>query len=298
MFTQRKRFLVTAGRFNLELDARTLIMGIMNLTADSFSGDGLLKNSTRSLVIKKALGLAQDMARNGADIIDIGAESSRPGAKPISIEEELRRIVPVLQLLSKRINKPISVDTYKPQVAQVAIEAGASIINYILTSDARTTQEISRLCARKKRALILMHMRGVPATMQEFSSYRSLIGDIKRELKQAISVALKAGLPFKNIIIDPGIGFAKTAQQNLQILNQLKDFADLKRPILIGVSRKSFIGKVLNLDEKSRLFGTAASVALAIAGGAHIVRVHDVSQMHQVATMTDAIIKKYYVRVS
>lgn len=293
-----KPFVVGAGRFRLQLGKRTLIMGIINLTADSFSGDGLLKNNLNcSLAMGEALAVARRMKACGADIIDLGAESTRPGSQSMSVKEELSRVIPLVKRMSQCLAIPISVDTYKPQVAQEAIEAGASIINHIMTSDKEATREIASCCARKKRALILMHIRGRPFNMQELTNYRSLIAEIKSELKRAIRIALKAGLPFKNIIIDPGIGFAKTARQNLEILRHLSEFATLKRPLLVGVSRKSFIGKVLNLDVDKRIFGSAASVALAIAGGAHMVRVHDVAEMYQVVKMTDAIVDPSRLRV-
>ncbi|MEW6008410.1 MAG: dihydropteroate synthase [Candidatus Omnitrophota bacterium] len=288
---KRKSFIVPAGKFALELGSRTLIMGIINITTDSFSKDGLLKNINNcSLVSRSALDLAKKMKASGADIIDIGAESTRPGAKPISAREELKRLIPVIESIDNQLHIPISVDTYKSEVATKVIEAGASIINNIKACDAKINRKIATLCAKKNKALIIMHMRGVPLNMQQYTKYGSLISDIKNELKKAIAVAKQAGLSFKNIIIDPGIGFAKTLSQNLEIIKRLAEFASLGRPILIGVSRKSFIGKVLNLDEKNRLFGTAASVALAIANGAHIVRVHDVREMQQVAHLTDAIL--------
>lgn len=279
------------GRFNLQLGLYPLIMGIINLTVDSFSQDGLLKGRVRrSLLAEKALRLARKMLREGANLIDIGAESTRPGARPISVKEELSRIIPAVTKISDHLDIPISVDTYKPEVAQAAIEAGASIINNIMGTNPKFNVKIAKICAKGGAGLVLMHIKGKPATMQRRIRYKSLIVDIIASLKRAINCAREAGLNSKSIIIDPGIGFGKTAGDNLEIINRLSEFASLRRPILIGVSRKSFIGKVLNRDEKQRLFGTAASVSLAVANGAHILRVHDVSQMYDVARMSGAIV--------
>lgn len=290
-FPKREQFTVGAGKFNLQLGKRTFIMGIINLTESSFSQDGLLKNNaSRSLAISKALCLARRMAKLGADIIDIGAESTRPGAKPVSLKEELARIVPAVKKIVRQVDIPISVDTYKPEVAQAAIDAGASIINNVFGTHSEYNGPLAKICAKKNRCLIIMHIRGTPVDMQKHTKYRSLIQDIKAELKVAVSCAVNAGLDSRNIIIDPGIGFAKTLNQNLQIISRIDEFKCLDRPILVGMSRKSFIGKLLNLDVGDRIFGTAASVAAAIAYGAHIVRVHEVGEMRQVACISDAIL--------
>ena len=287
----RKQFSVRAGKFNLHLGKRTFLMGIVNLTEDSFSQDGLLKgNTARSLAIKKAVHLARQMENQGADIIDIGAESTRPGSRPISISEEIARLIPTIKKITAQIGIPISVDTYKSEVAKEAIDAGASIINNVFGTKAQYNSKLAQICAKKNTALIIMHIRGMPLDMQKQTKYKSLISEIIKDLKAAITCALDAGLDSRNIIVDPGIGFAKTLNQNLEIINRLNEFESLKKPILIGLSRKSFIGKLLNLDVKNRIFGTAASVAFAIACGCHIVRVHDVGQMRQVACVSDAIL--------
>jgi dihydropteroate synthase len=288
---KRKHFKVPAGRFNLHLGSRTFIMGIINLTYDSFSKDGLLRSKKNtSFLARNALGLARKMKKNGADIIDIGGQSTRPGARPISVKEELTRVIPTVKTIASYLNIPISVDTYKPEVAEAAIEAGASIINNIMSSDLECNKQLAEVCAKKNRALVIMHIRGTPLNMQQFTKYKSVITEIKSELTKAINAALNSGLNFSNIIIDPGIGFAKTYQQNLEIINRLDEFVSLNRPILIGVSRKSFIGRALNLDVDERIFGTAACLALAVRNGSHIVRVHDCYEMAQVATMADAIL--------
>ncbi|MBU2541352.1 MAG: dihydropteroate synthase [Candidatus Omnitrophica bacterium] len=291
MSVARRHFSLPAGKFKLALGSRTLVMGIINLTRDSFSQDGLFKSGLkRSLVIDRALRLARKMVNDGADIIDIGAESTRPGARPVSVKEELARIVPVVKRISASLKIPVSVDTYKSEVAEAALDSGAVIINNIMGANPDYNKRIAKICAKKAASLVLMHIRGTPNDMQRFTKYRSLIPDIIRYLKKAIECAQEAGLGFKRLIIDPGIGFAKTTQQNLEILNCLGEFRVLKRPILIGTSRKSFIGKVLDVAETERIFGTAASVALAISAGAHIVRVHDVREMAQVARLSDSIL--------
>ncbi len=287
----RKQFTVRAGKFNLHLGRRTFIMGIINLTEDSFSQDGLLKrNTTRSLAIRKAVRLAKHLESQGADIIDIGAESTRPGSMPVSKSEEIARLIPAVKKITRQIGIPVSVDTYKSEVAEAAIDAGASIINNVFGTKAQYNKEIAQICAKNNSGLVIMHIRGTPLDMHKQTKYRSLISEIIKELKAAVACALDAGLGPGNIIIDPGIGFAKTLNQNLEIINRLKEFESLNKPILIGLSRKSFIGKLLNLDVRERIFGTAASVALAIANGCHIVRVHDVVEMSQVACVSDAIL--------
>lgn len=287
----RKEFTVRAGKFNLHLGKRTFIMGIINLTEDSFSQDGLLKrNTSRSLAIKKAVQLARQLENQGADIIDIGAESTRPGSRPVSKDEEIARLIPAVKQITRQAGIPVSVDTYKSEVAEAAIGAGASIINNVFGTKAQYNKSLAQICAKKNKGLVIMHIRGTPLDMQKQTKYTSLIGEIIKELKAAVSCALDAGLEPGNIILDPGIGFAKTLNQNLEIINRLKEFEVLKKPILIGLSRKSFLGKLLNLDVKERIFGTAASLAFAIACGCHIVRVHDVEEMRQVACVSDAIL--------
>ena len=256
-------------------------MGILNITPDSFSDGGIYFDSQR------AVDHAFEMAEAEADIIDIGAESSRPGSEAISADEELARLAPVLSALQGKLKVPVSVDTYKSQVAEAAIELGAGIINDIsgLMADPR----MAPLLAKHNIPVVIMHMRGTPKTMQQNTHYESFLSEVIMRLKDGISLAEQAGIHPDNIVIDPGIGFGKTVYHNLYLINHLAEFKVLGKPILIGPSRKSFIGQVLNLPPNQREEGTAAAVACAIVNGAHIVRVHDVAKMGRVAKMADAI---------
>jgi dihydropteroate synthase len=229
------------------------------------------------------------MVSCGADIIDIGGESSRPYARPISVEEEIQRVIPVLKKLVKRINVPISIDTYKPEVAKRALDLGVSIINDITAL--RKNQEMARLISSYKAGVILMHMKGRPLTMQRSPNYSDVVSEIIDYLNRAITFALNFGIEREKIIIDPGIGFGKNTEHNLEILRRLREFKVLGRPLLVGVSRKSFIGNVLNKPVEDRLFGTLASVSLAIANGADIVRVHDVKEISDTVKICDAILR-------
>ena len=255
---------------------RTYVMGIINLTPDSFSGDGLGSD------VATALSQAKRFQEEGADIIDVGGESTRPGSSPISADEELRRVIPVLERLVADITLPISIDTYKSEVAQRAAEAGATMLNDIwgLKKDPR----LADVSAEKRLPLILMHNH-------EGTSYQALIPEVMASLKQSLKLALDRGVAWENLIIDPGIGFGKTLEHNLVILRRLEEFKTLGRPILLGTSRKSVIGRVLDLPPQERIEGTAATVAIGIAKGADIVRVHDVAQMVRVCRMSDAIIR-------
>ena len=268
-----------AGK-TLTFGERTLIMGVLNVTPDSFSDGG------RYMTLEAAVARAEEMAEEGADIIDVGGESTRPGADPVDEEEEKRRVLPVIEEIAKRIDLPISIDTYKPSVAREAINCGASIINDIT---ALSDPEMISLAAETKVGVVLMHMKGTPKTMQLSPEYDSLISEIYSFLKERIERAVEGGVSPERIIIDPGIGFGKTVEHNLEIIRRLREFKSLGKPILIGTSRKSFIGHVLNLPVEERVEGTAATVAISIANGADIVRVHDVKQMKRVAAMTDAI---------
>ncbi|MGI9952431.1 dihydropteroate synthase [Moorellaceae bacterium AZ2] len=261
-------------------------MGILNVTPDSFSDGGLYFDPER------AVARAREMVAAGADIIDIGGESTRPGADPLPLEEELRRVVPVVDRLAKELTVPLSVDTYKAEVARAALEHGATIINDI--SGLRADPEMARVVARFGCPVVIMHIKGTPKNMQENPTYEDVIGEIKEYLRQGIEMATEAGLPREKVIVDPGIGFGKNLEHNLKILQQLEEFKDLGQPILVGTSRKSFIGKILNLTAKERIWGTAATVALSIAHGADIVRVHDVLEMKQVVQVTDAIVRGKY----
>lgn len=280
----RPDYLVFARDYTLVLGKKTHIMGVINVTPDSFSGDGTLKNKNH---IAASLRLALRHINEGADIIDIGGESSRPGAKKISAIEEIDRVIPLIKKLSKVAKVPISVDTYKGTTAQHALDAGASIINNI--QGIKSEKNLLKMAARYQAGIVLMHMRGNPLTMQKKTSYQNLIPNIIHKLKIALENCLEIGIKSDNIIIDPGIGFAKTLEQNLEILHRLSEFKVLKKPILIGTSRKSFIGNILNRAPNERLTGTIASCVLAATNGAHILRVHDVRPLVQAAAVTDAI---------
>ena len=260
---------------------RTWIMGILNVTPDSFSDGG------RYLDAKRAIDYAHQMIEDGADIIDIGGESSRPGALPVSTDEELTRVLPVIEALVNGTDALISIDTYKPAVARKALQAGAHIVNDIT---ALGDADMAGVVAGMDAGLILMHMKGVPRTMQRSPVYQDLIPEIISFLRYRVDKAHGEGVCPDRIIIDPGIGFGKTTEHNLKILRSLDLFRSLDKPILIGTSRKAFIGKILNLpNPDDRLEGTAATIAWAIAHGADVVRVHDVKAICQVAQMTDAI---------
>jgi len=272
--------------------ARTYIMGIINVTPDSFSGDGLAGN------VEEAVAQAIRFVEEGADILDIGGESTRPGSQPISEEEELSRVMPVLKRLVKEVDVPISIDTYKARVAREAIEAGASMVNDVW--GLRMDPDMAKVVAEYNVPVVVMHNRSNPKNaVQEARlggryvgiEYQDLMADIVRELEYSIGLALDAGVDFEKIIVDPGIGFGKTVEQNLEILRRLGELKVLGRPILLGTSRKSVIGYVLNLPPNERVEGTAATVALGIAAGADIVRVHDVKAMARVAKMADAIVR-------
>lgn len=259
---------------------KTLVMGIINMTPDSFSGDGLDYDA------EKALALARRLLNEGADIIDIGGESTRPGAAGISATEEIRRVVPVLEKLSREIGIPLSIDTCKAEVASRAIEAGASLINDI--SGLKKDPAIAEVAAKYGAGLV------ITSNQRDNPCEGDIIAEVTRDLRERITLALRAGVSLENIIIDPGIGFGKSLKQNLEILRRLNELKVLDRPILIGTSRKSFIGQVLNLPVTERLEGTLASIALAIAGGADIVRVHDVKEAVRVCRISDAVVRGRY----
>jgi dihydropteroate synthase len=267
----------------LELGRRTLIMGILNVTPDSFSDGGLFAE------VQAAVEHAKNMASQGADIIDVGGESSRPGADEVSVEAEKDRVLPVIERLVKTVEVPISIDTYKSSVARDALNMGACIVNDITAL--RGDPDMAPVVAEAGAPAILMHMKGTPKDMQIDPHYDSLIPEIISFLRTRIQAAINAGIPQGQIIIDPGVGFGKTVEHNLEIIRRLREFRSLGKPILIGTSRKSFIGKVLDLSTDDRLEGTAASVAVAIANGADIVRIHDVKEMARVVRMTDAIVR-------
>jgi dihydropteroate synthase len=251
-------------------------MGIVNLSPDSFSGDGLRYD------VEAAVYRAHRMAAEDADIIDIGGESTRPGSTPVSLEEELRRVMPVAERLGRELKVPFSIDTYKADVARRALAAGASMVNDVW--GLKADPELARVAAEAGVPLILMHN-------QQGTVYSDLVPEVLSSLQRSMDLALNAGVRWQNLIIDPGIGFGKTAQHNLEILRRLSEFRALGRPVLLGTSRKSTIGLVLGLPVTERLEGTAAAVALGIANGADMVRVHDVQAMLRVCRMSDAIVR-------
>ena len=256
---------------------RTYIMGIINLTLDSFSGDGLGSD------IETAVAQAWRYVNEGADIIDIGGESTRPGSESVSPAEELRRVIPVLERVTREIPLPVSIDTYKMEVAHRALEAGADMINDVW--GLKREPGLAQLAAEKGVPLIL-------TANQRDTGCQNVIAEVTSSLKRSIDLALGAGVRWENIIIDPGIGFGKSLEQNLEILRRFEEFKSLGRPILLGTSRKSVIGLVLDLPPEERLEGTAATLAIGIAKGADIVRVHDVRQMLRVCRMSDAILRR------
>ncbi|MFA0749643.1 MAG: hypothetical protein SLRJCFUN_000046 [Candidatus Fervidibacter sp.] len=258
-------------------------MGIVNVTPDSFSGDGV---PDADAAVRRAWRLVED----GADIVDIGGESTRPGSQPVPADEEMQRVLPVIERLrAQNFPVPISVDTYKPEVAAQALGAGACIVNDIF---GLRQPGMLELVAERRPVVVIMHMQGTPQTMQLNPTYTDCVGEIAEFLRQQAEAAQRAGLPKDRIIVDPGIGFGKTVEHNLEILRRLRELKALGYPVLIGTSRKSFIGKVLGIEVPAeRIWGTAATVALAIANGADLVRVHDVREMAQVALMTDAIVR-------
>ena len=259
----------------------TGIMGIINVTPDSFSDGGKYAN------VEAAVMRAKQMVADGADIIDIGGESSRPGAEPITANEECRRVIPVVQALAEQSQIPISVDTYKAKVAREALSAGACVINDItaLHGDPNMCQ----IVADAQAGVILMHMQGVPATMQKTPTYQNVVAEVHAWLTEVASQAVDRGIDSSRIMIDPGIGFGKTFDHNLEILRHLMQFRGIGYPMLVGVSRKKFIGRILDLPVHQREEGTAATVAWSIINGANMVRVHDVAKMKQVAQVIDTI---------
>lgn len=271
--------------FSFDFSKRSYIMGILNVTPDSFSDGGLYYNEKRA--IEHGLRLVEE----GADIIDIGGESTRPGSEPVPVEEEIRRTIPVIKALSKEVNIPISIDTYKAEVARRALDAGATMVNDI--SGLRFDPDMPKVVAEYDVPVIIMHIKGRPKDMQLNPVYEALIPEIMDYLRISIRLAIKFGVKEDRIIIDPGIGFGKTFEHNLEILNNLREFTLLERPIAIGVSRKAFIGKILgDLPPTERLEGTAAAMAIAIYNGANILRVHDVKEMVRLARVVDSIMRE------
>ena len=273
----------------LMLGERTLLMGVLNVTPDSFSDGG------RYFRLDAAVERAIEIERAGADILDVGGESTRPGSEGISADEELRRVIPVIERLRGRLKIPISVDTSKSEVAEAAVEAGAEILNDVTAL--RADAKLAEIARRKKLPLILMHMRGEPRTMQKKPFARDVLRDVTAGLRRAAAMAQRAGVAKSQIVLDPGIGFGKSTAQNYELLAKLPELARLGFPLMVGTSRKGFIGKTLGgIPAAERGWGTAASVTASILGGAHIVRVHDVGEMVQVARVADAVLNPQSIR--
>lgn len=276
-----KNRIIKTNRGNLDYNKKTLIMGILNLTPDSFSDGGKYND------LELALMRVKNLENSGADIIDIGAESSRPYSDRISAEEEKRRLLPVLKEILKVTTLPISIDSYKSSVVRAALKEGASIVNDI--SGLRFDNKMAETAKKFSAPVIIMHIQNRPENMQDNPSYQNLIFEIKKYLWDSIKIAKEVGIADSSIIIDPGIGFGKSQIDNLKILNRLESFKELNYPILIGTSRKSLIKYVNKNEVDEKLFGTAATVAASIINGANIVRVHDVAEIKKVALMIDAI---------
>ena len=256
-------------------------MAILNITPDSFSDGGMFVDPDQA--VRRAL----QMEEEGADLIDIGGESTRPGAPPVSLEEESRRVIPIIEQLAKRLHIPISIDTTKSEVARRAIAAGASVINDI--SGFTRDPEMLPVATNARTGLVIMHAKGTPQTMQRRPRYHNVIEEIRQFLNCRMDAAIRHRIPKNRIALDPGIGFGKTTNHNLKILHHLHSFSDLGVPLLVGPSRKSFIGRILDLPPSERMEGTAAAVAIAIFQGARIIRVHDIKPLVRVARVAEAI---------
>jgi len=284
---RRRKFRLRLPSRTLILGERTLVVGALNVTPDSFSDGGLYLDTRR------AIERAYELERAGADILDVGGESTRPGSEGVTADEELARVLPVLEGLRSRMKIPISIDTQKAAVAEVAVAAGAEIINDV--SALRSDAALAEVARRHRLPLVLMHMRGTPRTMQSGPFARDVLRDVVSGLRAALARARKAGLAKTQIILDPGIGFGKSFEQNYELLAHLPKLAALGCPLLVGASRKAFLGATLGrrgaaVPAEARIWGTAATVTASILGGAHIVRVHDVAEMVQVARVTDAVL--------
>jgi dihydropteroate synthase len=285
------------GNHTLNWGSRTYVMGILNITPDSFSGDGMIAKGD---AVQLAVEQAGDFLANGADILDVGGESTRPGSQPVDADDEMERVIPVIKALARDFpGALISVDTYKASVAEAAFRAGAHIFNDVW--GLRADPVLASVAAAFAVPVILMHNRSNPASVEvraqlgnaySGSTYENLMEDVKRELLVSVDLAIKAGIEESRIILDPGIGFGKTREHNLELINRLDEIRALGFPVLLGPSRKSFIGFTLDLPADQRVEGTAATVAVGITRGADVIRVHDVREMARVAKMTDAIVRK------
>lgn len=286
------------GSHTFDWGSRTYVMGILNITPDSFSGDGLMAYGGNR--IEQAVRQAEHFLKHGADILDVGGESTRPGSQPVSAEEELERVIPVIQALAGEFpDALISIDTYKAKVAEQALQAGARILNDVWGF--RADPDLANVAAKHEVPVILMHNRSNPASVEVReqlgnaylgAEYDDLLADVKRELLVSVELAKQAGVEERRIILDPGIGFGKTREHNLELINRLDEIRALGYPVLLGPSRKSFIGFTLDLPPDQRVEGTAAAIAVGIVRGADLIRVHDVKEMVRVAKMTDAIVRR------
>jgi len=272
-----------ARDFVLTLGSETRIMGIVNGSPDSFSGDGKQGDACQRWALK--------LMREGADILDIGGESTRPGSSAVSVKEEIKRIIPVIDALARKIKIPISVDTSKLEVARHALDAGASIVNNIRGT--HLSSAFLRMVRDYQAAIVIMHMRGQPSTMHAYARYKDVVSEVIAELTVSVEKCLAVGIKKNRIIVDPGIGFAKTAGQNLTLIRHLDRLNVLRCPVMLGTSRKSFIGQILQHEAGQRLMGTAATVTAGVMKGAHIVRVHDVKSIKETLKVTDAILNAH-----
>jgi len=280
---KKGKFVLSFKEKKMDLTRKVAVMGVLNLTPDSFYNGG--KYTTQARALRKV----EEMVKEGADLIDVGGESTRPGAKEVGIEEEIRRVIPVISKIRELFEIPVSIDTCRAKVAKVALEAGVDMVNDI--SGLRFDPGLKEVVARFGAAVVLMHIKGTPRDMQSNPRYESLMGEIISYLSDSIRLAQKAGIDLEKIIVDPGIGFGKTPEHNLQILNHLGELRSLGRPILIGVSRKSFIGAILKLPLEERLEGSLAAASLALMQGAKIIRTHDVKATRRAVDLTQAIIQ-------
>lgn len=284
------------GNHTFAWGSRTYVMGILNVTPDSFSGDGIIAKGD---VRQTAVDQAKEFLASGADILDVGGESTRPGSQPVKADEEMERVIPVITVITKEFpGALISIDTYKAKVAEEALKAGAQILNDVWAL--RADPDLASVAKRFNAPVILMHNRSNPASVEVREKlgnayigpeYQNLIEDVKRELLVSVELAKKAGIEERRIILDPGIGFGKKREHNLELINRLDEIRALGYPVLLGASRKSFIGFTLDLPADQRVEGTAATIAVGIVRGADIIRVHDVKEMSRVAKMTDAIVR-------
>lgn len=284
VFIRKKTGIWHCGAHRLNYRKRPQVMGILNVTPDSFSDGGFFFDS------KKAIDQGIQMEEAGADIIDIGGESTRPGAAQVSLEEESRRVLPVIEKLAARLKIPLSIDTTKSALAKKALKAGASIINDV--SGFTRDPEMFSVAADGNAGIVIMHAKGTPETMQRHPRYRNVIEEIRLFLSRQIQKAADHRISINRIAVDPGIGFGKTANHNLKILHRLDRFADLEAPVMVGPSRKSFLGRALNLPPSERLEGTAAAVAIAVFQGADILRIHDVASIARVIRVAHSIRKE------